>query len=189
MARPISQPVWTFWRKIKSLLPARNWTNFCCQLTRSFVPKFYTDWTPNYRVTVFQSERSLFNNLWRSITTSNLHMFAYHAFFAINCGAREYRCSLIKLDSGSKQNVTFCKLRAMTSFRLKRPVLMQIHFPIKSGGGKGGYGTYVMASTISEILQIPLFMGLYDVDMANNKLLFWITGTQSHVRKKQLHNL
>lgn len=59
---------------------------------------------------------------------------------------------------------------------------MQIHFPIKSGGG--GYGTYIMGSTISEISQIPLFMGLYDVDMANNKLLFWITGTQLHVRKK-----
>lgn len=71
----------------------------------------------------------------------------------------------------------------MTSFRLKRPVLMQIHFPIKSGG-RGGYGTYIMAPTISEISQIPLFMGLYDVDMANNKLLFWITGTQLHVKKK-----
>jgi hypothetical protein len=47
---------------------------------------------------------------------------------------------------------------------------MQIHFPIKSG--EGGEGTYVMASTISEISQIPLFMGLYDGDMTNNKLLF-----------------
>jgi len=49
----------------------------------------------------------------------------------------------------------------------------------KGGGGEGegcrdneGHGTYIMSSTISEISQIPLFMGLYDVDMANNKLLF-----------------
>lgn len=97
-------------------------------------------------------------------------MFAYHAFFAINCGTREFPCSVIKLNIRSTQNVTFCTLRGMTSFRLKRPVLMQIHFPIKSGGG--GYSTYITGSTISEISQIPLFMGLYDVDMANNKLLF-----------------
>lgn len=79
----------------------------------------------------------------------------------------------------------------MTSFRLERPVLMQIHFPIKSGEnrGGGGDGTYVMDSTISEISQIPLFMGLYDVDTTNNKLLFRITGTQLHVRKKGTQKL